>query len=105
MQQWRRTLASAAGACLQIMRFDLRGSFRIPTIARHCAYFVLLLSASVDRWRPASVLTLHIGAGVVTNEVEEVFLHDRENERGNQLSDPHTSDLCLYCESTNHFLI
>jgi hypothetical protein len=37
--------------------------------------------------------------------LEEIALHDRENERANQLPDPHITDLCLDGELTNHFLI
>src|SRR5262245_34255235 len=32
---------------------------------------------------------------VVTNQVEQVVLDDRENERGKELPDPHAPDLCL----------
>src|SRR5580704_5842902 len=35
------------------------------------------------------------GFSVVTNQLEQVLLHDRESERGNQFINPHAADLCL----------
>jgi hypothetical protein len=49
------------------------------------------------------------GCGVIcarcNQALEQVFLHDRENERGKQLTDPHASDLCLQDELADDRLI
>ncbi len=49
---------------------------------------------------------LHMRAsGMITNWLEKVLLHDLKNERGNKLSDTHTSDLGLHGELADHFLV
>jgi hypothetical protein len=45
------------------------------------------------------------GFSVVTNQLEQVLLHDRESERGNQLINPHAADLCLQEELSDRHLI
>ena len=45
------------------------------------------------------------GDRIVTNELEEILLHDLKNERANQFPDPHTPDFRLHGEFTNDFLI
>ena len=39
------------------------------------------------------------------NQLEQVLLHDRESERGNQLINPHAADLCLQEELSDRHLI
>ena len=43
--------------------------------------------------------------GMVTNELEEILLHDLKNQRANQFPDPHTPDFRLHSEFTNDLLI
>jgi hypothetical protein len=45
------------------------------------------------------------GFSLVTNQLEQVLLHDRESERGNQLINPHAADLCLKEELSDRHLI
>src|ERR1700730_7083152 len=45
------------------------------------------------------------GFSVVTTQLEQVLLHDRESERGNQLIKPHAADLCLQEELSDRHLI
>ena len=46
-----------------------------------------------------------MGVSVVAHQWEEVVLHDRDNERADQLTDSHAPDLGLQGKLTNHLVI
>ena len=52
-------------------------------------------------WR----LRMGMGVSVVAHQWEEVVLHDRDNERADQLTDSHAPDLGLQGKLTNHLVI